>query len=82
MKRPHFPYTFCEYSHSYDERAVMLHIVDVFSPDYIPGLIIEALNPRGQWISLKNTEIVEWGAQHVKCPEVEVLIVLCSKTFP
>lgn len=81
MKKPHLPYTFCEYSHSYDERAVILHIVAVFSPDYIAGLIIEALNPRGKWISLKNTDIMERGAQYVKCPEVEVLMVLCSKIF-
>lgn len=79
MKRPHLPYTFCEYSHSYDERAVT---VATFSPDYIPGLIIEALNPRGKWISLKNAEIMERRTQHVKCPEVEVLIALCSKMFP
>lgn len=58
----------------------MLLLVAVFSPDYIPGLIIEALNPRGKWISVKNTEIVDWGAQHViKCPEAEVLIAFVQK---
>lgn len=74
-------YTFCEYCQSYDEKAVTLHIVAVFSPDYIPGLIIETLNPRGKWISLKNTETTEGRAQHVKCQNVEPLIALCSKIF-
>lgn len=81
MKRSRFLYTFCEYSQSYDERAVTLHIVAVFSPDYIPGLIIEALNPRGKWLSLKNTEATEGGTQLVKCQDVDLLITLCSKFF-
>lgn len=54
----------------------------VFSSDYIPGLIIEALNPRGKCISVKNTETTEGGAQHVKRQDVELLIALCSKVFP
>lgn len=81
MKRSRFLYTFCEYSQSYDERAVTLHIVAVFSPNYIPRLIIEALNPRGKWLSLKNTEDTEGGDQLVKCQDVELLVTLCSKFF-
>lgn len=53
----------------------------VFGSDYIPGLIIEALNPRGKCISVKNTETTEGGAQHVKRQDMELLIALCSKCF-
>lgn len=82
MKRPHLPYTFCEYSHSYDERAVMLHRVAAFSTDYIRGLIIEALKPQGQMdFPEKHRNYGDGELNMSNVQKVEVLKALCSN-FP